>query len=249
MPASPAVSALSRDDGDGDVEMRSLDNHAPPNYLAVPREPSPSPADPSQPLNSASPAYTPRNRVPVANSRPLRRHKMWCWLFIIYLPIVVVPWILTVILNYRPIQLASYTDPEPSPQSSFDYDARVLTAIRILNSVAALMTVPILSFMLAVGAVIYAQRRKKTQHLSLQQTFALADRGWGDLRTVFKSLGPGYHKGSAYLYWGFALVFIGKFVMCRIMAVNHADAPTRITPSAFTGSISFASNNQCINMY
>ena len=202
MATSPAVSAVSRDDVD--VENRPLE-HNPQGYVAIPRDRSPSRQGFGYPPASSAPSE-PKNQNYIVNKKPLRKYRVWCWLFILYIPLIVVPWVLTVILNYKPLQLASYTDPNPHPQSSFDYDDGALVAIRVLNSVAALLTVPITSFILACGAVLYAQRRRRTQHLSLQQTFALADRGWGDLRNIFTRGSPGR---SFYLYFGFILVFIG----------------------------------------
>lgn len=235
MSVSPAVSALSRDDGE--IEMRPLEQeqHEEHNYLPVSRSRSSSYADLPPPIEDEPPGYSspPRTRSPshggstqplapgasaplrpgrrkIANERPLKRRRLYCLLFAIYVPLLVVPWVLTCILNYKPLQVDSYTDPDPYPQSSFDASQQAYEAVRILNSVAALLTVPVMSLMLALGAVVYTQQRRTTQKLSLQQTFALANRGWGDLRTVLGAWRPGYHKGSAYLYFGFALVFVGE---------------------------------------
>ena len=170
-------------------------------YLAVPQN-HPHPGRTSSALNSSR---------DVRVRTPLKRRGSWCWLFLLYLVILIVPWILTCILNYKPLNLSSYANTEPVALSTFDYDENALEAIRILNIVAALMTVPVLSLLLAYGAVTYTQRRTTSQRLSLQQTFALADRGWANLATLTRTLSPRNHKASTYLYLGSLLIFIGEF--------------------------------------
>ena len=87
--------------------------------------------------------------------------------------------------------------------------------MRVLASLASLLTIPIISGVLAQGAVIYIQRRNAQQELSLRQLFAIADRGWSDIGIIFRSInfsdqphqGTGF--GSAFLYMGAGLLLLG----------------------------------------
>lgn len=196
----PAVSALSVDDSQMERQPLNQEHHGnlPPissNKVSY------------RPL---APAYHNLSVPPESKSvekRSLRRRWTWAFLFLIYIPILIVPWVLTCILNSRPLLLANYTD--PNPQASFDHNQSVLIIIRMLNITAALMTIPVLSSLLAYGAVAYAKRRSEAHKLSLQQTFALADRAWGNILTPLKF--P--RSRSLYLYLGSTLIFIGTTLL------------------------------------
>ena len=207
MATSPVGNAFLRDDSG--VEMRPLEqeNHG---YRALPRSGSPHIEGPEDEL----PAYSRDSPHPprTINEEPLRQQKGWILLWLAYTTLLVVPWILTIVLNYRPLGLASYINEDAFAQSYFNNQDAV-RAIQVLNSVVSLMTVPVLSLMLAYGAVAYTQRRNLHQRFSLQQTFTLANGGWANVKTLIGSLRKNRHNGSVYLYLGSFLVLIGNFAM------------------------------------
>ena len=133
----------------------------------------------------------------------LRYRRTSVWLLTCYLPFLIVPWILVCIMEHRPPSLPSYYN-----QRGELCGWKLLVIpfwfgfVRILNSIASVLTVPITSALLAQGAVVFMQRRKRNplrgrQKLNLRQTFALADRGWSDITILWSSY---REKGTASAY-------------------------------------------------
>ncbi|TAQ87222.1 hypothetical protein B7494_g4454 [Chlorociboria aeruginascens] len=145
----------------------------------------------------------------VKSLQPLRYRKRSLWLLGCYLPFLIVPWVLTCIMAIRPLSLPSYYNQRG------DYGSNLylvmlfwLGFVRVLNSIASLITVPVVSALLAQGAVVFSQRRKKKQALSLRQTFALADRGWNDIPTLWSAATGGDGKSSKYLWLAAGLLLL-----------------------------------------
>ncbi|KAI0199487.1 hypothetical protein F4808DRAFT_471499 [Astrocystis sublimbata] len=140
-----------------------------------------------------------------AKFQPILRHrKTPIFLLILYLPTLIVPWVLLFILAHRPLSGTSYFD---QSGNHFAGNASGLTVADLLKTVNAVLAVPILSTLLAYAAVVYAMRRQETQKLNLQQLFALADKGWTDVLLLF---GPNkQHHSSRFLWRAAFLVAIG----------------------------------------
>jgi hypothetical protein len=138
------------------------------------------------------------------------------YLFLVYIPLLVIPWVFTCILSTRPLTGSSYYEPS-GKYSSKDIAkfSAVWQAVRVLTSLTSLLTIPIISGVLAQAAVIYTQRRKAKQELSLRQLFAIADRGWSNISIIFRSIkfSDQPHKrtgfGSTFLYMGAGLLLLG----------------------------------------
>lgn len=120
-------------------------------------------------------------------------------LAVFYIALLVVPWVLTCKIAAQPSFLVHFYD--------WGYEYYVqhgwVTAINVLNSLAAVLSLPILSALLARAAVVFSQRRKPGQTLSLRQLFALADRDWYNFFKVLSPVGS-----SAPLRLGFLVLFI-----------------------------------------
>ncbi|KAL3463478.1 hypothetical protein BJX64DRAFT_116180 [Aspergillus heterothallicus] len=156
------------------------------------------------------------------------------WLLVIYLPVLIVPWVLTSIMMFRPIMKPAYVNQvgKYSPRDIWHME-RWRTAVNILNGVASVLAVPTVSALLGYGAVIYTQLRKSTKDdhhdgneqeckeggekmrktakgLNLGQMFALADKGWSDIGVLQKALFSGGEGkvGSKYLWYGVILVLL-----------------------------------------
>lgn len=143
---------------------------------------------------------------------PLRyRKRTLFWLFF-YLIFLVVPWVFTCILNYRPLNQSAYIDQTfgLSP-NDLKTVSRLMRAIRIMNSVATLVTIPFISIVLAHASIVYTQRRRVGQSLSLAQTLALADKRWGDAWFLLRSKSPKNKPlVSKFVWFAAAVLFIGK---------------------------------------
>ena len=169
--------------------------------------------------NISTPAQQPTLPTEEAFTSSIRFRKRSLFLLACYLPFLLVPWILTCVLAVRPLNQPSYINQKAEYRHKvIDNIQFWLGFVRVLNAVAALLTVPVISALLAHGAVVFTQRRKARQRLNLQQTFALADRGWADLPTLWKtfsSKGP----GSRYLWLAAVLLLIGLADVFNELAV------------------------------
>ena len=138
------------------------------------------------------------------------------YLFLVYIPLLVIPWVFTCILSTRPLTGSSYYEPS-GKYSSKDIAkfSAAWQAIRVLTSLESLLMIPIISGVLAQAAVIYTQRRNAKQELSLRQLFAIADKGWSDIGIIFRSINfsdqPHQRTGfgSTFLYMGAGLLLLG----------------------------------------
>jgi hypothetical protein len=90
-------------------------------------------------------------------------------------------------------------------------------AVDVLNSIAGLITIPLISTLSAQGAVVFSQRRRPEQFLSLPGLFALVDRGWMSIAALWSSLktkeegecGQKLKLARNYLLPGAALILLG----------------------------------------
>ncbi|KAF4437946.1 hypothetical protein FACUT_5292 [Fusarium acutatum] len=117
----------------------------------------------------------------------IRYYRRSLWIFGFYLLILVLPWMFTCVLMVRPFNKESYFNQAgsitPGDVNNWHRSRVALSSLTALSSVIGL---PIVSGLLAHGAVVYTQRRNLGQKLSVLQLFALADREWLDPRYLFK---------------------------------------------------------------
>jgi hypothetical protein len=109
----------------------------------------------------------------------------------LYLNLLVIPWVITCVVMFRPVGKPSY-DNLTATKAYTEDDAqsmqRWLQAAHAMNAIATVLALPVLSSLLAQAAVRYTQRQSNGRTLNLGQLFALADRGWADIPMVIKSL-------------------------------------------------------------
>ena len=147
-----------------------------------------------------------------ARPPPLRYRRRSSYLLAIYFPLLIVPWILTCVLDIRPITKSSYIDQigRYSPEDMYDVK-HWLTAVRVMNSIASLTTVPIVSALLVQAAVVYTQRHRPGQTLNVRQAFALADKGWSDISILWESITKdGRGLSSRFLWLAAGMIFISR---------------------------------------
>ncbi|KAJ9156668.1 hypothetical protein NKR23_g1010 [Pleurostoma richardsiae] len=131
------------------------------------------------------------------------------YLLAFYLPILILPWILTCILASRPLNYPSYIN----QQGIFTKDdvrdiGRVRTATDALSRIASTLAVPIVCAVLSQAAVVYAEHRKPGQRpLSVRQLFVLADGSWADVPTLWESLAHASMR-TRFLWMGAGLVLV-----------------------------------------
>ncbi len=108
---------------------------------------------------------------------------------VVYLGLLVTPWILTCILNARRRATVSVEIWGKKPDPGLYLYPEVLIhpglfgvyirAIRILEPLATVVSLPVVSALLARASVVYSQRNRHTKSLNARQLFALADQKWG----------------------------------------------------------------------
>lgn len=93
---------------------------------------------------------TPPDAAMSSGKSPLRYHWKKLFVLIFYLMVLILPWIFVCILKYRPLTKLSYVSQrgEISPADVKRF-AAALDTIRVLNTVSVLITIPIISAILA----------------------------------------------------------------------------------------------------
>ncbi|KAF2996042.1 hypothetical protein E8E13_002911 [Curvularia kusanoi] len=134
-------------------------------------------------------------------------------LLLLYIPLVVVPWVVTMILVYRPTTLSSWPYVDGVWKRDYQQMRAWATAIPIMNAFAAVLAVPVTSAIVAQAAVVFAQRRRTPwQNLSVRHLFALADRPWVDWDLLHQMMFE-HEKGSTsvkrFVFGGVVLVVCG----------------------------------------
>jgi hypothetical protein len=167
--------------------------------------------------------------------QPLRYRTRALWLLGFYTLLILIPWVLTCVLAHRPINSSSYTRQQGFLHNDVSSIRKWKIAVDVLNSVAGLTTskqqthpslpathanhanydpVPVLSALLAQAAVLFCQRRKPDEFLSLKDMFALADRGWTNAPLIWSSICtrqkiPGRKSSAAFLLPAAGLILFG----------------------------------------
>ncbi|KAK7017244.1 hypothetical protein R3P38DRAFT_2635099 [Favolaschia claudopus] len=136
----------------------------------------------------------------------LAYRKATLWLLAVYLPTLVIPWVLICVLDFHPLNAPSYDN----QQGRIQYMGvlaiyAVLSLIRVLNTISAVLVVPVVGGILAHAAVVFSQRRKVGQRLNLLQLLTLADRGWGSILIMWSARSRG---ASSSFLWVAALMTV-----------------------------------------
>ena len=141
---------------------------------------------------------------------PLRYRRTPFWLAVLYLPTLIVPWVLLCVMDRRPLISPSYIN-QKAGVSREDYTtlSNVLAFVNVLRAISGVIVIPITSIILAHAAVVYSQRRRHGQELNARQLFALADRGWANIGTLWTSNKTG--SSSLLLWLGALLLLLGMF--------------------------------------
>ncbi|KAH9427199.1 hypothetical protein MCOR02_012395 [Pyricularia oryzae] len=100
-----------------------------------------------------------------------------------YLILLLISWVAACVYSLRPsLSTSDYEDAQGklSPEALQSVTTWT-TAIRALNTVVAISTIPVVSAILAHAAVVYAQRQNDSNKLSPRQLLSLADEPWARL--------------------------------------------------------------------
>ncbi|KAI0014212.1 hypothetical protein F4779DRAFT_211979 [Xylariaceae sp. FL0662B] len=176
---------------------------------------------------------TQRATASPARAKPtLRYRKTPTCLLIIYLPTLIVPWVLICIMTKRPLGSSSYYE---QTGKSYVNNAAGLLAAQVLKTINAVLAVPIISTMLAHAAIVYAMRRRHDQKLNIQQLFALADKGWSNMLLLWSANSRG--KSSRFLWLAALLIALGAILqpLMSVLVTFEAIAATSCIDIPITG--------------
>lgn len=159
---------------------------------------------------------------PAVKQRPLVRiHRRAFLLLFFYIPLVVIPWIITMILVYRPLTRSSWTYAPGFWSKDYKVMRGWATAIPIINAFVAVVAVTVTSAVVAQAAVIFAQRRSPGQQLSVKQLFGLADRVWCDWAALPRTIERGKASFNFFVVGAAALVLLGTFVYANLISSSY----------------------------
>src|SRR5690242_1790085 len=149
---------------------------------------------------------------PVNKTKPvLRAHRRAFLLLFFYIPLVVVPWIITLVMVYRPLTRPSWIHASGLWQKDYKIMKGWATAIPIMNACAAVIAISVTSAVVAQAAVVFAQRRHAGQHLSVRHLFSLADRVWCDLGALPHTVAKANAAFKCFVLGATAVVILGQY--------------------------------------
>lgn len=140
-------------------------------------------------------------------------HKHAMFLLILYVPLIVIPWILTCVMSKRPLSASSYYNQHGLSDIDIDQINKWVLAVNVLNSIGSLITIPVLSALVAQAVAVYSHKHQTDLNHRLQYLIAFADRGWTDPFTLGKSWkwpGRGSNGARGLLLFAAITVIIGK---------------------------------------
>ncbi|KAI3317955.1 hypothetical protein HD806DRAFT_351339 [Xylariaceae sp. AK1471] len=190
------------------------------------------------PNQSLPPAYTTRAHQTSSfdSKKALYRHKSTFVFTVLFLSLLVIPWVILSILNFRPIGKGNarswhVVDGTISEDAVHTSDGLFRAAVA-LNTAAALLTIPIVSMVFNHAAVAVVQRRHPGQQLNALETLSLADSPWSRLRfashlsTYTRSLGLAYAP-NALLAVGFLQLILQSALVTseQIRVTTYDDVP------------------------
>ncbi|KAI1176376.1 hypothetical protein F4777DRAFT_273756 [Nemania sp. FL0916] len=172
-------------------------------------------------------------------SKPTFRHRRTpICLLTLYIPTLIVPWVLIVVTS-RSTTFLNQTG------NAYVSSAAAVLAARLLSSINGVLAVPIISTLLAHAAVVYAMRRRHDQKLTVQQLFALADKGWTDIPLLFKARSNG--KSSRFLWLAAILILLGVILQPLMSVLVSFETIT--VPSALDIPLGHGSSSASIIGY
>lgn len=128
-----------------------------------------------------------------------------------YAAITLTSWVLLCIMSKRPFRgMDDYYDDDDYYDRQRQYlkaNENCYKAAEILQTIAALLTIPVTSIICSVACVAYMQAASSRKSLNLRKIMALADQGWLSPRILWDRLPE---TGCLPLYIALGLTLIGK---------------------------------------
>lgn len=114
--------------------------------------------------------------------RPIRYRTASIFLLVLYIAILLIPWVITCILMTRPVDKSSYFyQSHGLPLKVIKHVLQAWDVIKFFTQLQVVLAIPIVSGLLTQAAAVYTQRQSPKKKLSLQELISLANRPWADV--------------------------------------------------------------------
>lgn len=178
------------------------------------------------------------DKPPKVPTSRIHRSTYVVWLVLFYAALVLSSWTINCIITYHPINgkhydawiLPSKVYPSASEtedlQKMYAQNEEWHRAARVIQSIAAVLTIPLTSAVCASAAVVYLQHCTKGQPptFTLRQMTVLADKGWTNIGTYYHLItGRWSRYKSVLLFWAVLLHVLGGIISPR----NNCFSPQR----------------------
>ncbi|KAK3658838.1 hypothetical protein LTR56_001709 [Elasticomyces elasticus] len=177
-------------------------------------------------------------QIPTAK---LRRSGHVLLFVLLYSVLAVLAWTILCILTKRPLMTTKHYGVDFDTPSAYGWtgpsvihsfytkNEAWLRAAQVMQSIVAVLTIPLTSAVCSKAAVAFLQQRTNS-NISLRQTMVLADRGWTDPIIYFKMLAGGFKRyGTTFLLGATILNILGG-VLAPLQAY-YVTVDTIKTPS------------------
>ncbi|KAK4554813.1 hypothetical protein LTR86_007961 [Recurvomyces mirabilis] len=149
-----------------------------------------------------------------SSTTSLKRSTYILWIVGAYAVLSVVSWTIITLLTIRPLTGTQYGYLSTAYlfwKNDFhkpDYAAneKWYQAMRVIQSIVAVLTLPVTSAVCSQAAVTFSQFAAKRRGLTMRQLLVLADRGWTDPKTYWALLTPSGFKRCGSFFLGLAIV-------------------------------------------
>ncbi|PPJ59969.1 hypothetical protein CBER1_10150 [Cercospora berteroae] len=200
--------------------------------------------------HSHSPPASEMAKAKENSSVLLHRSGYIVFLVATYSSLALVAWILTCLLTYNPLTVGQYefNVNERSYGSSAKFfhakyvkSEEIYRAARTLQTIVALLTIPLTSAVCSAAAPAFAQTGSKQHRLTMRQLMVLADKGWTDPVTIAKVFfGNGTRFGSRLLFFAVLLNILGASItplQTMLVTPKIIKTPTESTSVIFLADI------------
>jgi len=129
-----------------------------------------------------------------------------------YIPLIIISWALSCIMAHRPLMAPSYYNQIGFPKEDVKRMRGWMTVINIFNAIAGLVTITIITALVAQAAAVYIERQSTRGTLQSNHLFALADRAWSNPLVALKSSASSYFR--AFIFFATFVLLLGKYLTC-----------------------------------
>lgn len=158
-----------------------------------------------------------RTHSPPEENHQSKYHKHALILLSLYVPLMTIPWTLSCVMSHRPVMAPSYYTQQGLLRKDVERIRGWMTAINVFNAIAGLITIPILTALVAQASAVYTERHSARGTLKSSHLFALADRVWTNPLVATKSSVS--TSFGAFIAFAASVILLGKPHICTTLSL------------------------------